>query len=158
MVATVTIDANIIEVQKFIKNISKRQRKAIQKSLNRVSNTAILMITKRTQSGKLPDGGNFIPYTQKTKEIRSKKGRRTDIVDLTDSGRMFRSLDYKKRGFRNELLFRNMESAKIAFRHDILGVGKKKTKRPFFAIGKSEEPKIINEFSRFYFSELKLKP
>ena len=24
--------------------------------------------------------------------------------------------------------------------------------------GKSEEPKIINEFSRFYFSELKLKP
>ena len=117
---------------------------------------AILMITKRTQSGRLPDGGTFIPYTKKTKELRQKKGRQTGHVDLTDTGKMFRSLDFRQRGFKNTLLFANKEREKIAFRHDVLGVGKRKTKRPFFSIGNKEEEKIKKEFSNFYFSQLKI--
>tara|TARA_R100000278_G_scaffold4772_2_gene7839 strand:+ start:1342 stop:1806 length:465 start_codon:yes stop_codon:yes gene_type:complete len=152
----VQIKANTLEVKNFLKSISRRQSSAIKKALNRVSNMAILMITKRTQSGRLPDGGTFIPYTKKTKELRQKKGRQTGHVDLTDTGKMFRSLDFRQRGFKNTLLFANKEREKIAFRHDVLGVGKRKTKRPFFSIGNKEEDKIKKEFSNFYFSQLKI--
>ena len=152
----VQIKANTLEVKNFLKSISRRQSSAIKKALNRVSNMAILMITKRTQSGRLPDGGTFLPYTKKTKELRQKKGRQTGHVDLTDTGKMFRSLDFRQRGFKNTLLFANKEREKIAFRHDVLGVGKRKTKRPFFSIGNKEEDKIKKEFSNFYFSQLKI--
>ena len=156
MVADIKIDVNTIEVKKLLKKISRKQSIAIQRSLNRVSNMAILMITKRTQKGKLPDGGRMIPYAKKTKEDRENRGRQTGFVDLTDTGKMFRSLDYRKRGFKNTLLFTNNERAKIAARHDFFGVGKKKVKRPFFSIGRTEEPKIVNEFSKFYFKQLGL--
>ena len=82
MVAELNVDANVIEVRNFLKKLSQKQKKTIQKSLNRVSNMAILMITKRTQSGKLPDGGNFIPYTQKTKEIRNKGNNKVTVSEL----------------------------------------------------------------------------
>ena len=114
------------------------------------------MITKRTQRGQLPDGGKMLPYAKSTKKSRTKKGRQTGFVDLTDSGIMFRSLDYRKRGFKNTLLFTNAERAKVASFHDSFGVGKRKVKRPFFAIGRSEEDKIVDEFAKFYASEMKL--
>ena len=154
MVAELNVDANIIEVRNFLKKLSQKQKKTIQKSLNRVSNMAVLMITKRTQSGRLPDGGKMRSYAESTKRDRKNRGRQTGFVDLTDTGKMFRSLDYRKRGFKNTLLFTNMERAKIASFHDSFGVGKKKVKRPFFAIGNREEPKIVNEFSKFYFRQL----
>ena len=152
----IKITANTIEVKNMLKGISRRQSKALKTSLNRVSNMAVLMITKRTQSGRLPDGGRFIPYTEKTKKLRKKAGRQVGHVDLTSSGKMFRSLDFRQRGFKNTLLFANKEREKIAFRHDVLGVGKRKTKRPFFSIGNKEEDKIKKEFSNFYFSQLKI--
>ena len=114
---------------------------------------AILMITKRTQKGRLPDGGKMLPYAKSTKRDRKNRGRQTGFVDLTDTGKMFRSLDYRKRGLKNTLMFANKEK-KIASFHDSFGVGKRKIKRPFFAIGIKEEPKIVNEFSSFYFKEL----
>ena len=95
-------------------------------------------------------------HNEKIKEDRDNRGRQTGFVDLTDTGKMFRSLDYRKRGFKNTLLFTNNERAKIAARHDFFGVGKKKVKRPFFSIGRTEEPKIVNEFSKFYFRQLGL--
>ena len=58
--------------------------------------------------------------------------------------------------YTNTFLFANKEREKIAFRHDVLGVGKRKTKRPFFSIGNKEEDKIKKEFSNFYFSQLKI--
>jgi|TARA_R100001460_G_C3505636_1_gene170903 hypothetical protein len=152
----VQIKANTIEVKNFLNSIKRRQSAVIKKALNRVSNMAVLMITKRTQSGRLPDGGTFLPYTKKTRELRQKKGRQTGHVDLTDTGKMFRSLDFRQRGFKNTLLFTNKEREKIAFRHDVLGVGKRKTKRPFFSIGNKEEDKIKEEFSKFYFSQLRI--
>ena len=152
----VQIKANTLEVKNFLKSISRRQSSAIKKALNRVSNMAILMITKRTQSGRLPDGGTFIPYTKKTKELRQKKGRQTGHVDLTDTGKMFRSLDFRQRGFKNTLLFANKEREKIAFRHDQIGVGKRKTVRPFFAIGDREVDKLKAEFATFYFSQVRI--
>jgi len=154
MVADVKVKFNTIEVNNFIKRITRKQRKSITTALNNVSNMAVLMITKRTQSGKLPDGGKMIAYAKSTKKNRDKRGRQTGFVDLTDTGKMFRSLDFRQTGFKNTLFFANKEREKIASFHDTFGVGKKKVKRPFFAIGKKEEDKIKEEFSKVYFRQL----
>tara|TARA_R100001086_G_scaffold223526_1_gene141258 strand:- start:34 stop:498 length:465 start_codon:yes stop_codon:yes gene_type:complete len=152
----VKVEANTINVKKFLQKLSKKQKRAIQKSLNRVSNMAIFMITKRTQSGNLPDGGKMIPYAKSTVKSRKKRGRQTGFVDLTDTGKMFRSLDYKKKGLRNTLFFSNTERNKIASYHDIFGAGKSKVVRPFFSIGDKEEDKIKQEFTKTYFKEMKI--
>ena len=117
---------------------------------------AILMITKRTQSGKLPDGGNMRPYASSTVRGRKKRGRQTGYVDLTDTGKMFRSLDFRTGGFKSTLFFANKEREKIASYHDTFGVGRRKIKRPFFSIGDKEEDKLRAEFSKFYFKEMRL--
>ena len=148
------VNVNTLSVSNMLKGISRKQNKAIRTSLNRVSNMAVLMITKRTQSGKLPDGGNMLPYAKSTKKTRRKKGRQISFVDLTDSGKMFRSLDFRTGGFKSTLFFANKEREKIASFHDSFGVGKKKVKRPFFAIGRKEEEQIKEEFSKFYFNKL----
>jgi len=152
----VSININNIEVKNLLKNISRKQKAVITKSLNRVSNMAVLMITKRTQSGKLPDGGNMRAYASSTVRSRKKRGRQTGFVDLTDTGKMFRSLDFKTGGLKSTLFFANKEREKIASYHDTFGVGKRKIKRPFFAIGNKEEDKIIKEFQNFYFKEMRL--
>ena len=154
MVADVKVKFNTIEVSNFIKRITKKQRKSITTALNNVSNMAVFMITKRTQSGKLPDGGKMKAYAKSTKKDRNKRGRQTGFVDLTDSGKMFRSLDFRQLGYKNTLFFANKEREKIASFHDTFGVGKKKVRRPFFAIGKKEEDKIKEEFSKVYFRQL----
>ena len=154
MVADVKVKFNTIEVNNFIKRITKKQRKSITTALNNVSNMAVFMITKRTQSGKLPDGGKMKAYAKSTKKDRNKRGRQTGFVDLTDSGQMFRSLDFRQIGYKNTLFFANKEREKIASFHDTFGVGKKKIRRPFFAIGKKEEDKIKEEFNKVYFRQL----
>ena len=145
---------NDIEVRNFLKKLSAKQKSVIDKGLKRVSNMAILMITKRTQAGKLPDGGKMRGYAKGTIRSRKKRGRQTGFVDLTDTGKMFRSLDFRTGGLKSTLFFSNTERAKIASYHDTFGVGKRKIKRPFFAIGNKEEIKIQDEFARFYFKEL----
>jgi len=152
----VGVNINNIEVKNLLKTISRKQKAVITKSLNRVSNMAVLMITKRTQGGKLPDGGNMRSYASSTVRSRKKRGRQTGFVDLTDTGKMFRSLDFKTGGLKSTLFFANKEREKIASYHDTFGVGKRKIKRPFFAIGNKEEDKIIKEFSNFYFKEMRL--
>ncbi len=152
----VTANINTVEVTKFLKNITARQKAVIDKGLKRVSNMAVLMITKRTQQGKLPDGGNMRAYAPSTVRGRKKRGRQTGFVDLTDTGKMFRSLDFKTSGFKSTLFFSNTERAKIASYHDTFGVGKRKVTRPFFSIGNREEEKIKADFSRFYFKEMRL--
>ena len=152
----VGVNINNIEVKNLLKNISRKQKAVITKSLNRVSNMAVLMITKRTQSGKLPDGGNMRAYASSTVRSRKERGRQTGFVDLTDTGKMFRSLDFKTGGLKSTLFFANKEREKIASYHDTFGVGKRKIKRPFFAIGNKEEDKIIKEFQNFYFKEMRL--
>jgi hypothetical protein len=93
---------------------------------------AVLMITKRTQGGKLPDGGNMRSYASSTVKSRKKRGRQTGFVDLTDTGKMFRSLDFKTGGLKSTLFFANKEREKIASYHDTFGVGKRKDKKTFF--------------------------
>jgi len=154
MAVDVKVDVNSIEVTKLLKNITRKQKSVIDKGLKRVSNMAILMITKRTQAGKLPDGGKMRGYAKGTVRSRKKRGRQTGFVDLTDTGKMFRSLDFRTGGLKSTLLFTNMERAKIASFHDSLGVGKRKITRPFFSIGDKEEDKIKDDFSRFYFKEM----
>ena len=154
MAVDVKVDVNSIEVTKLLKKLSSKQKSVISKGLKRVSNMAILMITKRTQAGKLPDGGKMRGYAKGTVRSRKKRGRQTGFVDLTDTGKMFRSLDFRTGGLKSTLLFTNMERAKIASFHDSLGVGKRKITRPFFSIGDKEEDKIKDDFSRFYFKEM----
>ena len=154
MAVDVKVDVNSIEVTKLLKNITRKQKSVISKGLKRVSNMAILMITKRTQAGKLPDGGKMRGYAKGTVRSRKKRGRQIGFVDLTDTGKMFRSLDFRTGGLKSTLLFTNMERAKIASFHDSLGVGKRKITRPFFSIGDKEEDKIKDDFSRFYFKEM----
>ena len=156
MVADVKVKFNTIEVSNFIKRITKKQRKSITTALNNVSNMAVFMITKRTQSGKLPDGGKMKAYAKSTKKDRNKRGRQTGFVDLTDSGKMFRSLDFRQIGYKNTLFFANKEREKIASFHDTFGVGKRKIKRPFFSIGDKEEDKLKDEFAKFYFKEMRI--
>ena len=156
MPVDIKVNVNNIEVKKLLKNITRKQKSVIQKSLKRVSNMAILMITKRTQAGKLPDGGKMRSYARSTVKSRKKRGRQTGFVDLTDTGKMFRSLDFRTGGFKSTLFFANKEREKIASYHDTLGVGRRKITRPFFSIGDSEEDKIKAEFNRFYFKELRL--
>ena len=150
------VKANTLSVSKFLKNVQRKQLTATQTALNRVSNMAMLMITKRTQDGKLPDNQRMEPYAKATIKSRRDRGRQTGKVDLTDTGKMFRSLDFKQSGLKNTLFFSNMERAKIAAQHDFFGVGKRKTIRPFFSIGEDEEEKLKDEFAKFYFSQVGL--
>ena len=70
------------------------------------------MITKRTQSGKLPDGGQMRAYAPATVKSRKKRGRQTGFVDLTDSKQMFRSLTYDIKGLKSSLFFRGQDQIK----------------------------------------------
>ena len=149
MAVDVKVDVNSIEVTNFLKKLSSKQKSVIDKGLKRVSNMAILMITKRTQAGKLPDGGKMRGYAKGTVRSRKKRGRQTGFVDLTDTGKMFRSLDFITGGLKITLLFTNMERAKIASFHDSLGVGKRKITRPFFSIGDKEEDKLKMNLQNF---------
>ena len=152
----VKVEVNTINVVNELKRMTRKQKSAVEKALNRVSNMAIFMITKRTQSGKLPDGGQMRAYAPATVKSRKKRGRQTGFVDLTDTGKMFRSLDYKVSGLKSTLFFSNMERNKIASYHDIFGAGKSKVVRPFFSIGDKEEDKIKQEFASTYFKEMKI--
>ena len=152
----VKVKVNSINVVNELKRITRKQKPIIEKALSKVSNMAIFMITKRTQSGKLPDGGQMRAYAKGTVRSRKKKGRQTGFVDLTDTGKMFRSLDFKTGGLKSTLFFSNMERNKIASYHDTFGVGKRKITRPFFAIGNKEEDKLKAEFASFYFKEMRL--
>jgi len=154
MAVDVKVDVNTVEITNFLKKLSRKQKSVIDKGLKRISNMAILMITKRTQSGKLPDGGNMRAYAKGTVRSRKKRGRQTGFVDLTDTGKMFRSLDFRTGGLKSTLFFANKEREKIASYHDSLGVGKRRITRPFFAIGDKEEDKLRAEFSKFYFKEM----
>lgn len=152
----IQIKANTFEVVKELEKMTKKQKSAITKALNKVSNMAIFMITKRTQSGRLPDGGQMRPYSPGTVKNRKKRGRQTGHVDLTDTGKMFRSLDFKIAGFKSTLFFSNMERNKIASFHDTFGAGKSKVVRPFFSVGDKEEDKIKQEFASTYFKAMKI--
>ena len=152
----VKVEVNTINVVNELKRMTRKQKSSVIKGLNRVSNMAIFMIDKRTKKGLLPDGGKMIPYAKSTVKRRKKKGRQTGFVDLEDSGQMFRSLDYKVSGLKSSLFFRGQDQNKKASYHDIFGVGKKKTIRPFFSIGNKEEDKIIQEFTKTYFKEMKI--
>ena len=66
----IEIKANTLNVKNELKKMSRKQKSAITKALNKVSNMAIFMITKRTQSGRLPDGGQMRAYAPATVKSR----------------------------------------------------------------------------------------
>ena len=146
MVADVKVTANTIEVSNYIKKITKTIPRDIQKGLAQASLFGIQQITDKTQKGQMPDGGRFRPYSKRTRKDRAERGRQISFVDLTDSGRMFRSLTFKATRNKSTLFFRRQEENKKAFFHDT-GHGKM-PQRPFFAIGRKDEDKIRSIFFR----------
>ena len=146
MVADINIKSNVIDISNYIKSIEVGMPNAIQQSLARVSAFGVKQITEKTQKGQKPDGGTFRPYAQSTKRDRQERGRQISFVDLTDTGRMFRSLTFRTRSFSSELFFRRSEENRKAAFHDFFGAGRKKVVRPFFAIGRKDEEKIRQIF------------
>ena len=146
MVADVKVTANTIEVSNYIKSLQRKIPSNIQKGLAQASAFGIQQITDKTQKGQMPDGGRFRPYSKRTRKDRAERGRQISFVDLTDSGRMFRSLTSKITRSKGTLFFRRQEENKKAFFHDV-GHGKM-PQRPFFAIGRRDEDKIRSIFNR----------
>ena len=144
MVAEINIKSNVIDISNYIKSIEVAMPNAIQQSLARVSAFGVKQITDKTQSGKTPDGGRFIPYSKQYKQSKEFKKKTNKFVDLTLSGNMFRSLTFKATRTRGTLFFRRETEDIKAFKHDT-GVGKLPV-RPFFAIGRRDEDKIRKLF------------
>jgi len=115
-------------------------------ALAKASQFGIMRITDKTQKGQLPDGGRLRPYKKSTRKSRTKRKRQVGHVDLTDTGRMFRSLTFKATRNKASLFFRRQEENKKAFFHDT-GHGKM-PQRPFFAIGRRDEDKIREIFNK----------
>jgi hypothetical protein len=95
MVADVQIKTNTIDVSNYLKKITLQMPSNIQKGLAQASAFGIQQVTEKTQKGQMPDGGRFRPYSKRAKKDRAKRGRQISFVDLTDTGRMFRSLTSK---------------------------------------------------------------
>ena len=151
MVVKTKIKSNTIEVQNYLKKLEKKLPRAIEESLNRVSAYGVKRITEKTQKGITPDGGRFQPYAQSTKKDRQERGRQVSFVDLTDTGRMFRSLTWKANKNKSTLFFRRQSENKKAAFHDFFGAGKKKVIRAFFSIGRKDEIQIHKRFAQHLF-------
>jgi phage gpG-like protein len=150
MVADVQIKTNTIDVSNYLKKITLQMPSNIQKGLAQASAFGIQQVTEKTQKGQMPDGGRFRPYSKRAKKDRAKRGRQISFVDLTDTGRMFRSLTSKITKSKGILFFRRQEENKKAFFHD-KGIGRL-PQRPFFAIGRKDEDKI----RKIFFKAIKL--
>jgi phage gpG-like protein len=150
MVADVQIKTNTIDVSNYLKKITLQMPSNIQKGLAQASAFGIQQVTEKTQKGQMPDGGRFRPYSKRAKKDRAKRGRQISFVDLTDTGRMFRSLTSKITKSKGILFFRRQEENKKAFFHD-KGIGRL-PQRPFFAIGRRDEDKI----RKIFFKAIKL--
>ena len=144
MVADITITANTVDIVKFLERTKQKIPNQIQMALAKASQFGIMRITDKTQQGQLPDGGRLRPYKKSTKKSRLRKGRQVGHVDLTDTGRMFRSLTSKITKSKGTLFFRRQEENKKAFFHE---TGTRFMQpRPFFAIGRRDEDKIRKLF------------
>ena len=144
MVADITITANTVDISKFLERTKQKIPNQIQMALAKASQFGIMRITDKTQQGQLPDGGRLRPYKKSTRKSRLRKGRQVGHVDLTDTGRMFRSLTSKITKSKGTLFFRRQEENKKAFFHE---TGTRFMEaRPFFAIGRRDEDKIRDIF------------
>ena len=144
MVADITITANTVDISKFLERTKQKIPNQIQMALAKASQFGIMRITDKTQQGQLPDGGRLRPYKKSTRKSRLRKGRQVGHVDLTDTGRMFRTLTTKITKSKGTLFFRRQEENKKAFFHE---TGTRFMQpRPFFAIGRRDEDKIRDIF------------
>ena len=144
MVADIKITANTVDIVKFLERTKQKIPNQIQMGLARASQFGIMRITDKTQQGQLPDGGRLRPYKKSTRKSRTKRKRQVGHVDLTDTGRMFRSLTSKISKSKGTLFFRRQDENKKAFFHE---TGTRfMDSRPFFAIGRRDEDKIRDIF------------
>jgi hypothetical protein len=146
MVADIRITANTVDVMAYINKTKQAIPTQIQKGLAQASLYGIQQITDKSQKGQLPDGGRFKPYKKSTRKDRARRGRQVSFVDLTDTGRMFRTLTSKLSKSKATLFFRRQEENKKAF---FLETGTRHMQsRPFFAIARRDEDKIRQIFFR----------
>lgn len=146
MVADIRITANTVDVMAYINKTKQAIPTQIQKGLAQASLYGIQQITDKSQKGQLPDGGRFKPYKKSTRKDRARRGRQVSFVDLTDTGRMFRTLTSKLSKSKATLFFRRQEENRKAF---FLETGTRHMQsRPFFAIARRDEDKIRQIFFR----------
>jgi len=118
-----------------------------QRQAERMAWKAVSMITDRTTKGRDRRGRPFRPYSKKTAELRRKRGRQTDHVDLTDKGHMLAAMTVKPLGRgRAEVTFANATEARKAAGHQF---GKRRLpKREFFGLSAADRQALAAMIKR----------
>jgi hypothetical protein len=137
--------------------------KALSKDLKRISKglttdrlllkiglSARKGILVRTDRGKDYRGKDFTPYEDVTKVLRKRRGRQTSRVDLQFERHMLNNIQVKSEKAKNSvrLFFSRRTERDKAFKHNEVGVGRKQTKREFFALGKRLEDGIFKQYEK----------
>jgi len=135
-------------LSKDLKRISKGLTKP--ELLLKVGLSARQAILVRTNRGKDFRGKEFTPYEEVTKVLRKRRGRQTSRVDLQDRRHMLNSIQVKTEKAKDSvrLFFSRRTERDKAFKHNEVGVGRKKTKREFFALGKRLENGIFKQYGK----------
>lgn len=86
----IEIDAS--DVTTFLKiNLGEKLPKGFntRKVVSDIADYISAYMKVRTLKGKDVDNNAFVPYAERTKKSRSKRGRQVSVVDLFDTGKMF---------------------------------------------------------------------
>jgi len=135
-------------LSKDLKRISKGLTQP--KLLTRIGFSALKGIRVRTARGKDYRGKEFKPYEDITKVLRKRRGRQTSRVDLEDRRHMLNDMSVKTIPSKDltKIVFNRRTERDKAFKHNEVGVGRKKTKREFFALGKRLEDGIFKQYEK----------
>ena len=150
----VNINVEVTAAKGALDQLKIKIPNASRKALNKTAMFLQNAIKDRTRKGRDFKGRAFRPYSAKYAKRRAKEGR-TTTPNLFISGQMLGNMSfktfYKTKGL---IFFPNRQQNLKAFYNDTLGVGKAQIKREFFSVGKKEEDKIKEEFSKVYFRQL----
>lgn len=116
--------------------------------LEAIGSEVIVEIQTRTESGKDVNGARFKGYSDRTKKSRSKRGRTTSKVDLSDFGDMLRSMTSRVESNKVIIAFSKMVENDKAYFHQT-GAGKLPVRR-FFAISKKQTTRVVEMVREHY--------
>jgi hypothetical protein len=100
--------------------------------LYEIGETMLSRLLDRTSRGIDVNGQSFQKYGAATTKRREKKGKRTDVVNLQDTGAMLKALSFVITDDTVIFYFNNNHEAAKAFFHSFAGVGKDTVVRRFF--------------------------
>jgi len=97
-------------------------------------------IISRTERGVDADGNPFAPYASSTARDRSRRGRRTQRVTLSDTGKLMAAITHRVSGGAAEVYFSNRTRGRIA--HWLNEGTRRMPQRRFFAASERDEEDI----------------